>query len=640
MLTKRQRKIVLYLTKQEDFITIEQVAGEFDVSTRTVRNDLEGIGQFLMENGICMEKKPRLGIRLKAERGIDWELLFEAENSGMYDRQERIYLILVHLILRKKVTLDELEAVLNVSRNTIVSDVKAAEQILTLHGIELNKRSYIGMDISGDEELIRNFLFNIYVNMSGQLSIDPVKAILDLTGDNFKYSEALIHYIEGHVGLQYADEALYELQAMLSASLCRAGMGKHPRQSQMLSQMKRDVIYGKIQDFIAEKQNISLTEWDICYLTMILCSTKSLSEEDSTIAAERWSDAVCREIIQKFLEELGIEETNGSLSEKQFYEHLRTAVFRLQNHIRIVNPLVQEIQYTSVFMYELAEKILRQYEKKLMIQFPEAEIAYVTVYLDAFFQNYLVNTRKIRVIVVCNGGIATSTLLKQRLSMYLPELPILGSYRAADIAARIEELSPDIVLTTVPLKLKGYCIVQVNPLLQQDDIRRIMEHLMKINYSHRNSHLIRKVAKYSGARIESYLYEEECQFQQKIEDWQEAIRKAAAPLVKKKKVEPEYVDDMIRVVQNMGNYMVFIPEIAFVHAHTEYVHETSIALLNLEKAIPFGTQGKDMVKTIVVIANKEENYILSNLINVLQKNDNIERFKQSKCYQDILELEE
>ena len=73
MLTKRQRKIVLYLTKQEDFITIEQVAGEFDVSTRTVRNDLEGIGQFLMENGICMEKKPRLGIRLKAERGIDWE---------------------------------------------------------------------------------------------------------------------------------------------------------------------------------------------------------------------------------------------------------------------------------------------------------------------------------------------------------------------------------------------------------------------------------------------------------------------------------------------------------------------------------------------------------------------------------------
>ena len=50
--------------------------------------------------------------------------------------------------------------------------------------------------------------------------------------------------------------------------------------------------------------------------------------------------------------------------------------------------------------------------------------------------------------------------------------------------------------------------------------------------------------------------------------------------------------------------------------------------------------GKDQVKTIVVIANKEENYILSNLINLLQKNNNIEKFKQSECYQDILELEE
>lgn len=587
-----------------------------------------------------MEKKPRLGIKIQTEHGMNWETLFEAENTGMYDQQERIYLILTRLILCEKVTLDELESVLNVSRNTVAADVKAAEQILILHGIDLNKQSYVGMSIYGDEELIRNFLFNIYVNMSGQLSIDPVKIILNLTRQWPEYSVKLIHYIEEQSGIQYADEALYELQAMLSASLHRAVLGKHPKESRMLLQVKTDPIYKIVQKFVDEFPEIKLNQGDLCYLTMILCSTKSISDENNGIMAERWSDSVCREIVQSFFTELGIEKAAGNLSEKQFYEHLRTAVFRLQNRIRIVNPLMQEIQYTSAFMYELAERVLKRYENKLRIRFPESEIAYVTVYLEAFFQNYLVNTRKIRIIVVCNGGIATSTLLKQRIAMYLPELPVFGSYRVADIASKIKEIDPDLILTTVPLKLSGYRIIQVNPLLLQEDIRKIMEQLMKISYNHKTSRLIHKIGRNSTGKISSYLPEENCQFLQEIKDWQEAIRKAAAPLLRKKQIEPRYVDDMIKVVQNMGNYMVFIPGIAFVHAHAEYVHETSIALLNLAEAIPFGIHGKDQVKTIVVIANKEENYILSDLINVLQKNNNIEKFKQSECYQDILGLEE
>lgn len=65
MLTKRQRNIVLYLAKQESFITIEQIAGEFEVSARTVRNDLDGIGQFLLDNGIQLEKNHGLGLRYR-----------------------------------------------------------------------------------------------------------------------------------------------------------------------------------------------------------------------------------------------------------------------------------------------------------------------------------------------------------------------------------------------------------------------------------------------------------------------------------------------------------------------------------------------------------------------------------------------
>jgi hypothetical protein len=84
--------------------------------------------------------------------------------------------------------------------------------------------------------------------------------------------------------------------------------------------------------------------------------------------------------------------------------------------------------------------------------------------------------------------------------------------------------------------------------------------------------------------------------------------------------------------------MVFIPEIAFVHAPPEHVNEDHMSLLKLAKPIEFGTKSKVDVKVIIVIASKEENKNLVELMQILMKEDNVAKLKNVTNYDDIREI--
>lgn len=81
--------------------------------------------------------------------------------------------------------------------------------------------------------------------------------------------------------------------------------------------------------------------------------------------------------------------------------------------------------------------------------------------------------------------------------------------------------------------------------------------------------------------------------------------------------------------------MVFIPKVAFVHATPDNVLENSMALLTLKSEIQFGSKNKVPVKAMVVLANKTENMNLVNLLEIITKGDNIEKFKNAANYDEI-----
>ena len=105
------------------------------------------------------------------------------------------------------------------------------------------------------------------------------------------------------------------------------------------------------------------------------------------------------------------------------------------------------------------------------------------------------------------------------------------------------------------------------------------------------------------------------QTRQRAENWREAIRLAAMPLVEDQSVQLEYVDACIRVVEQEGPYIIFSEGVAVAHARPEDgVLHSSIALLRLGEPVTFDNGRK--VRLLFVMAAESARAHLDTLIDV------------------------
>ena len=96
------------------------------------------------------------------------------------------------------------------------------------------------------------------------------------------------------------------------------------------------------------------------------------------------------------------------------------------------------------------------------------------------------------------------------------------------------------------------------------------------------------------------------------ENWTEAISAAGQLLVDAGHVKPEYTSAMIRVVEELGPYIVLIDGFALAHAAPgEVVLENSISLVVLDQPVDFGS-GK-MVTCVFAMAAKDHSSHIESL---------------------------
>lgn len=611
MLTTRQIELLKYLEKREEYTTTKELAEEFSISSRTIRNDLDAIEYSTKDLPIKIERTPRLGIRLEFLEKVGLDSILYTNDMKEYSRDERAVVIAMMLILTDKTTIEQLADQMEVSKNTLVEDLNSVEALFEYYGITLERKSYYGLTISGDEEKIRNMVFNIYLKITKQKTINLDEIIKEYAVIKEEIPEEIIYKIEDNERIKYSDDSVKELKNMILITLNRAFYGFYMGGDTGYLRGREKPDNFQIIEEILKREEIQVTEGDILYMIMLLNASKKIKgiSLENTIEDRKIMMAT-QSLIQEFCRITKIDMKIGQDISTQIMMHLKVAIYRLKNHIEIENPLMEDIKYSSLFVYEITKKILKEYEAMFDVVFPETEIAYTTMYFETLFQeNYNMNLT-VNVIVVCNSGLATAVLLKQRLHMIVPELNVISICRVSDVIKEAENINPDFIISTVPLKMNQYKVIEVNPLLNAEDVNAMEELFQK----------------------------DCCKFNLKISDWKEAVQVAADPLIQYNYIQKEYVDDIIKIIQTIGNYMVFIPEIAFVHAPPEHVNEDHMSLLKLAKPIEFGTKSKVDVKVIIVIASKEENKNLVELMQILMKEDNVAKLKNVTNYDDIREI--
>ncbi|MBS7578172.1 MULTISPECIES: PTS sugar transporter subunit IIA [unclassified Enterococcus] len=114
---------------------------------------------------------------------------------------------------------------------------------------------------------------------------------------------------------------------------------------------------------------------------------------------------------------------------------------------------------------------------------------------------------------------------------------------------------------------------------------------------------------------ENFLNEQFIHFVPSIDSWEQAIEKVAKPLLEAEIIEARYVDAMIRIVAEMGSYIVIVPKVAMPHARPEDgALGIGISILKIAQPVCFDSNKK--VNIIICLATDDNQRHLSLLQEV------------------------
>jgi transcriptional antiterminator len=437
-LNKRQIEIIKFLSNTNTYITVENISEIFHISQRTIRNDLNSIEYALKEYNVSFERKPRVGIRLNFDEKEIKKVLNMYEYK-IYSAEERVLFVLIMIMTKEKTTFEELAEKLQVSKNTIIQDLKSAEILLEKHDIKVNKKSYYGIFLDGNEDKIRSCLLQLYKKSSKHIQLDINKYLIDCLKLDIREIRSFLENVEILANVKYSEEALDELEVLINFSLCRMSIGNTVKYSQVyIDKQKVNKNFTILRDCI-KKLNFNVTESELCYVLKLFSGAKSTLGNFITTNSE--VDKLATNIIKDMCDVINISPTEDVEFKEQMSLHLKVAIFRLKNNLLIDNPMLEEIKYKMSFIYSITEKILLGYEGILDVKFPESEIAYIAMYFDALFERNVKGKFSYEVLIICNGGLATSSLLKTRIGAMIPEIKILDICRLRDVDNKIGRAS-------------------------------------------------------------------------------------------------------------------------------------------------------------------------------------------------------
>lgn len=633
IITKRQKDIIEFLLSNSCYVTVEKVANKFNVSMRTVRNDLVPIAEFLNANNCFLESKTNNGIRIIADDiGRLQENLKNNFNKFLDYRDREVY-ILLRCLISKDITYNLLAQEIGVSKQTVINQFCSVEDILESNEITVDKKPGKGIEICGNECNVRNcFRSILYSDRVNDLILKKLSSISEIA-DNYNIAKEIMNKLceEMEIKFPQQDRTLI----MFSFVIYRSKIGFHCDNKKHLLKFSNSAVYRFLNDI---KGLEMLNENDLLYLTGSIISNGMFDLSQNNSATENdINDA--EEITVYLLKKLQQIQSIDMHNKKSFVDgltkHLSSAIYRLRNGIIVNNELIEQIKYRIPLMYEFTKKQLLECENNFNLEFNENEIAYIAMYLTSAYEDSLRDEFNFKILLVCSFGVTTSAILKSRITQSIPEYNIVGPLNIKEAKEYLKDNKVDLIVSTIDFQYDDIKTIVVGALLSIEDISSIKERLVQISYDNMCSKFLnsyKETQEHNRLYISDTVDKDKVKIVDSLSTWQQAIKLAAKPLVDDGSLQPRYVDAMIKAVIEYGLYMVLVPEIAFVHAGIEDgINRECSSILILKKPILFGEKNPKSVRAVVVMGVKDKKstsllnnvYILEDLNNrqLLKKED-------------------
>ena len=631
-MNKRMINLIHELMKKE--CTVGELADQFNVSQRTIRNDMKAVNELLKSNGFHELTLLRGGKIICAE---DFEHILSCI------AEDDFYIYKLNKTERKKIasamlinssgyiTLSAIADSLFVSRATIINDLDGIKEYIKKGKLEVISHPNKGLRIEGKESDKRQFLMKIVTTKDGKNSNDMVTKQISIQA------------------------------------------GKRMRNHRHL--MAQDIIR-----YVAQYCDIQTTEDEAEYLSELLARSRYMKQKYQERNAVK-IQMITRRFISEISEELEI----NLNADYDFFENLSNhleSVFSTTPVDYAPNPVIDEVLESNPHVLAAVNKripVIRQYVGR---EITDIEIGYIAVHICAAIERKKNKEVAFHVILVCHAGIGTSRLLLEKLKKHFnfQIVDIISSHEAK----QLDEGAADFIISTVPLKNGKLDHVVVSPLLSDEDYihvgnkidalrnsrnlptriqekeisaKGLMEKISPIIWQYvleqapEMLKMLRRVVRdYMKQPIEDeseiispYLHHllpvSHIQLGVECKDWKDAIRKSAQKLLDMGYIEERYIDAMIKNVEENGPYIVLSPGVAMPHEGPDMgTIRVGMNLIRLKEPIDFGADEYGPVEFVCCLSAVDHKTHLKaffNLVNMMQKSQFKEEMKAAKTAKEI-----
>ncbi|WP_158587643.1 BglG family transcription antiterminator [Neobacillus notoginsengisoli] len=683
MITSRQQNILSQLIQEEDFLQIDLLVDKYELSPRTVRNDLLIIEEWLKQYDAELERDRKLGYRILLDP-IQKERIEKSlrRRPDYLDSRTRVHLILKMVLAKTKVRTNDLLQEFQISRNTLLLDLMDVRIWLEEKGLECVRQNG-WIHIKGDERLIRKaYLDLLKTEVTDekvlQFILEREEAPLanQLWNSWFQTEDAhfllgVVRQLEKELSIEFTDSGFSAFVLHLLMAMERLKNNHFLRMEDfLLKELQASsefralevVIVGQIEEYFG----VHIPKEEIAYMTQHLLGTQK-KQLISTNGSFYWR--LAKEIVNDVEEELGHLLVGSDRIIQNLAIHLESAIHRVKFGLQTKNPLLKELKSEFGSFLDMMQLIVNQVMKPHRLEFGPDEIGYIVLHVGSGMMSQRISRRK-RVAIVCSSGVGTSSILRKRMETLFPDCEIAGIYSYQELK-EMTKFDIDAVLSMIEIGFKlPVPWIKVSPLLPLADqahvsnllgvtsARRHVEaeliqtanHIVKITEQHASignrNQLLQDILSFLQGRpgityeqpLTNLLPLQSISLQLPETNWESAIRYGNRLLRERGLTGPQYEDKMVQMIQSQKHHFIIQDGVAFPHASVvDGVWKTGFSLLTFREPIPFGPGQEPiwLIITLAAIDKTQHVQALSTLLDVFNDDSFMNMLRKTKNAEEV-----
>jgi len=489
-LDERSNQLLMEVFKNP-MITSNDLREKFNLTYRQIDYSFRKINSWLKESGypeICRDGNGHFIVTLDLSRAL-YDEKANSTNQYIFKDNERANLIILMLGSHtEELSLNHLISDLEVSKNTVLRDLKLAQKNLDEYGLSIKYSRMTGYFIDGGESNQRRALMasleKLIANFQGE---DVLRRFLKI--DHYKINSwrKKIEQAENHLNYHFVDHRMQILPYILEIVLRRIEMGRVIQEEGLISyeELKGTKEYEATRILIDDHVDIPDIEYTYVTLQLLISSTFAdhyLKFEAGTQLKQALEEMLTEFEKKAFIQLIKKEDLLGKL-----YIHMKPAYYRIKYglHLKPDYTMLAHVYQEFQNIDELVISSLTPLEAFIGAKIPKEEGAFITL----FIASHLMKTEeflqtRLKAVVVCLSGISISNLMEQTLRNLFP-----GFFFYQVMSIREFEktkVNYDIVFSSVPLETEKHFFF-IHPIINEKEQsalrKRVIESLAIVSQS-------------------------------------------------------------------------------------------------------------------------------------------------------------